>query len=56
MRYAFLRDLVSQPYMIEPGHLDFYSRLFRGVLMGAVTETDTGANLFYCTTFALVSF
>lgn len=40
MRYAFLRDLVSQPYMIEPGHLDFYSRLFRGVLMGAVTETD----------------
>lgn len=40
MRYSFLRDILSQPYMIEPGLLPVYTQLFRGILMGAEADDE----------------
>lgn len=40
MRYTFLRDLLSQAYMIDPKLLPIYTQLFRGVLMGARIDEE----------------
>lgn len=40
MRYTFLRDILSQPHMIETSLLPVYTQLFRGLLMGAVMVDD----------------
>lgn len=40
MRYTFLRDLLSQAYMIDPKLLPIYTQLFRGVLMGAKIDEE----------------
>lgn len=40
MRYSFLRDILSQAFMIEPSLLPIYNELFRGLLMGARMEDE----------------
>ena len=40
MRYAFLRDILSQAYMLETSLIPVYEQLFRGLLMGAVMADD----------------
>lgn len=40
MRYSFLRDILSQAFMIEPILLPIYNELFRGLLMGARMEDE----------------
>lgn len=35
MRYTFLRDILSQPYMLEPSLVPIHIQMFRGLLMGA---------------------
>jgi len=40
MRYTFLRDILSQAYMIETSLLPVYSQVFRGLLIGAQMEEE----------------
>ena len=40
MHYSFLRDILSQAFMIEPSLLPIYNELFRGLLMGARMEDE----------------
>ena len=40
MRYTFLRDILSQAFMIEPSLLPIYNEFFRGLLMGARMEDE----------------